>query len=301
MTEKLKKSERERIIFNHIKGIEDPLYEVSQTKYEKYIDHLGITNKFLPYSELEAGNVVSITGMTYAPPNSVTVSSTDYPIPAQVGVVINKIPPNTAGLTTTPTITECKSHLACFGLDINIYNQLAARYEQMALSFPIQTLTFHQMNCRIDHSKLSGNSGQASVSSTAVPRFVDSIFFLFPLDANHRTCDDKILASEYSLKMGGYGTFPEITYSTHSPEFLEVSANVFNVNNDLTGFNKDVVRLLNNPAASETGFTSYESAEEYKESCDIKTHTICASNYAVIENIESYIDNKNVFLVIVYD
>ena len=44
-----------------------------------------------------------------------------------------------------------------------------------------------------------------------------------------------------------------------------------------------------------------ESAEEYKESCDIKTHTICASNYTVIENIESYIDNKKMFLVIVYD
>ena len=37
MTEKLKRSERERIIFNHIKGIDDPLYEVSQTKYGKWI------------------------------------------------------------------------------------------------------------------------------------------------------------------------------------------------------------------------------------------------------------------------
>ena len=37
MTEKLKKSERERIIFQHLKGIDDPLYEVSQTKYGKWI------------------------------------------------------------------------------------------------------------------------------------------------------------------------------------------------------------------------------------------------------------------------
>ena len=204
----------------------------------------GITNKFVPYSELVAGHVASITNVTYAS--------------GAATLTIGKIPANTAGLTTTPTITECKSHLACFGLDINIYNQLAARYEQMALSFPIQTLTFHQMNGRIDHSKLSGDSGQASVSSTAVPRFVDSIFFLFPLDANHRTCYDNILAKDYSLKMGGYGTFPEITYSSYSPEFLEVSANVFNVNNDLTGFNKDVARSLNNPEPSDTGFTSYD-------------------------------------------
>ena len=34
---KLTKSERERIIFNHLKGIEDPIYEVSQTKYGKYL------------------------------------------------------------------------------------------------------------------------------------------------------------------------------------------------------------------------------------------------------------------------
>ena len=205
----------------------------------------GITNKFVPYSELVAGNVSSITAVSYSS--------------GAATLTINRIPANTAGLTTTPTITSCKSHLACFGLDINIYNQLAARYEQTALSFPIQTLTFHQMNGRIDHSKwVSGGDGQATVTSTAVPRFVDSIFFLFPLKSDYHTCYDNILANEFSLKMGGYGTFPEVTYSSYSPEFLEVSANVFNVNNDLTGFNKDVIRSLNNGNASSTGFTPYD-------------------------------------------
>ena len=207
---------------------------------------IGITNKFVPYSELEAGNVVGVKTFTY--PSSVPT------------LTLSKI--SGAGLANKSAIqiTECKSHLACFGLDINIYNQLAARYEQMALSFPIQTLTFHQMNGRIDHSKWTSSGGQASVTSTAVPRFVDSIFFLFPLDANHHTCYDNILSTEYSLKMGGYGTFPEVSYSSYSPEFLEVSANVFNVNNDLTGFNKDVVRSLNNSQASNTGFTSYDTS-----------------------------------------
>ena len=37
MAEKLTKSQREKIIFNHLKGIEDPLYEVSQTKFGKWI------------------------------------------------------------------------------------------------------------------------------------------------------------------------------------------------------------------------------------------------------------------------
>ena len=37
MSDKLTKAQREQIIFNHLKGKEDPLYEVSQTKYGKYI------------------------------------------------------------------------------------------------------------------------------------------------------------------------------------------------------------------------------------------------------------------------
>lgn len=214
----------------------------------------GITNKFVPYSELEAGHVVGITGLSHTA--EVTTSGSEKP--EVVNLTIGPI--TGAGLQGTPTITECKSHLACFGLDINIYNQLATRYEQTALSFPIQTLTFHQMNGRIDHSKWTSSGGQASVTSTAVPRFVDSIFFLFPLNAYHRTCYDNILATEYSLKMGGYGTFPEVTYSSWSPEFLEVSGNVFNVNNDLTGFNKDVMRSLIQNAYNTTGFTPFDTS-----------------------------------------
>jgi len=37
MAEKLKRSERERIIFNHLKGIEDPLYTVEQTVHGKWL------------------------------------------------------------------------------------------------------------------------------------------------------------------------------------------------------------------------------------------------------------------------
>jgi len=210
----------------------------------------GITNTFLPYDCLENGQIATIKSITY--------TAAGNGAPEIVGVVCDRITAHTAGLTTTPTITSCKSHLACFGLDINIYNQLAARYEQTALSFPIQTLTFHQMNGRIDHSKWTSSGGQASVTSTAVPRFVDSIFFLFPHNANYRTCYYNILATEYSLKMGGYGTFPEVSYSSYSPEFLEVSANVFNVNNDLTGFNKDVIRSLINNHTADLGFTPYD-------------------------------------------
>ena len=49
---KLTKSERERIIFNHLKGIEDPLYEVTQTKYGKYV----VKPKLIEVEEEEAIN-----------------------------------------------------------------------------------------------------------------------------------------------------------------------------------------------------------------------------------------------------
>ena len=34
---KLTKAQREQIIFNHLKGVDDPQYEVTQTKYGKWI------------------------------------------------------------------------------------------------------------------------------------------------------------------------------------------------------------------------------------------------------------------------
>ena len=37
MTDKLTRAQREQIIFNHLKGNVDPLYDVIETKYGKYI------------------------------------------------------------------------------------------------------------------------------------------------------------------------------------------------------------------------------------------------------------------------
>ena len=204
----------------------------------------GITNKFVPFAELEAGHVKSYTSFAW---DSGTLKLT-------TGAVSG------AGLAGTPEIKEVRSHLACFGLDINIYNQLAARYEQMALSFPIQTLTVHQMNGKINHDSANATGGHATTTLTLVPRFVDSIFLLFPQTSNHHTCYDNILAKDYSLKMGGYGSFPEVQHSTYSPEFIEISSNVFNVNNDLTGFNKDVINSLVNSGANNTGYKSFDTS-----------------------------------------
>ena len=145
-------------------------------------------------------------------------------------------------------IKTCFSHLAQFGLDDNLYQQLIQRYMKESLSFPIQTLTFNQMN---------GNMGTAvpnhDFTLTATPRFVDTIFVLFPLNNTYRTCYENPLFTQISLKMGGYGSMPEVPFATTGPEFYEMVSNAFNTNNDLTGFNKDVMKSLVNEKNSTIG------------------------------------------------
>jgi hypothetical protein len=119
------------------------------------------------------------------------------------------------------------------------------RYSQTALAFPIQTISFQPMN-----GNLVQRTG-ISCTLTTTPRFVDTIFILFPYDNNHRTCYINPMLSELSLKMGGYGQIPDLTTTTFSPLFYELCTNAMNMNNDSQGFNKDVSRSLamghNNP------------------------------------------------------
>ena len=44
--------------------------------------------------------------------------------------------------------------------------------------------------------------------------------------------------------MGGYGSFPEVQYSTDSPEYFECLSNVYNTNNDRIGFSQEVVNSV---------------------------------------------------------
>ena len=196
-----------------------------------------ITNKFVPFNELEAGNVRGITGVTES---SGTVTLTSG---IQSAIV----------MSGTPSIQNCFSHLACFGLDDNLYQQLIQRYMKESLSFPIQTLTFNQMNGNMGGAKTAN-----TFSLTVTPRFVDTIFVLFPKNTYHHTCYENPLFSELSLKMGGYGSVPEVPITTTGPEFYELVSNAFNTNNDLTGFNKDVMKSLTNTANSSAGWYSYD-------------------------------------------
>ena len=209
-------------------------------RYNEIAMENGITNKFVPYKCLvdDDSTLYGITAAAWAN-SKLTLTA------GNIGAEFNG----------TPIIERCESHLACFGLDQNVYNQIAAQFTQRALSFPIQTMSFHQMNGNFGNA-----NGEYTPTLTAVPRYVDSIFILFPRNSNYHTCFDNVLADRYQLKMGGYGTFPDVQYQSWSPEFLEVCSNVFNVNNDLTGFNKDVLQSLTNDKVNTRGFFSKDTS-----------------------------------------
>ena len=128
-----------------------------------------------------------------------------------------------------------------FGIDNDIYSRLVQRYTGTELVFPTQILQFNPLNKQI-------KSGRFSSTQTITPRFIDSIFFLFPYKQSHHTVFKNPLFNSFQLRCGGYGAVPTIPFSTNGsdPAFIEVCQNAMNVNADQTGFNKEVVNSLCN-------------------------------------------------------
>ena len=143
-------------------------------------------------------------------------------------------------------IDDCYSIVPCFGIDNNIYQQLVSRYIDTALTFPTQTISVHPLA-----NSLTGIS--CSSTQTITPRFVDSIFVLFPLSTTHRSVYKNPLFKSIQLRCGGYGSLPAVPFSTDGtdPAFIEYCQNAMNVNGLQTGFNKEVVKSLCNDESYE--------------------------------------------------
>ena len=250
------------------------------TTYSTTIDLKIDLRRFLPLSSIRmlpafVGNIelrlkFSTDGMVIAPSN-ILYSVPDYDLRAKINIIdgnagdleckfvpinetfnyINNLNSENNKINYSTTegqtqimdmeITSCRSHLACFGLDDNLYQGLVQRYTNESLSFPIQTLTFNGMNGHID-----SNNGMVDFTLTSTPRFVDTIFVLFQKNQNYRTCYENPLFDTFQLKMGGYGVIPDLPFSSFGPEFFEMVSNAFNTNNDSAGFNKDVMESLVN-------------------------------------------------------
>ena len=152
-------------------------------------------------------------------------------------------------------ITDAYSVIPNFGIDQPIYNALVQRYMNQELIFPTQILTITPTSSQL-------NAGKGSSTLTATPRFIDSIFMLFPLKPNHHTVFKNPMFKALQLRCGGYGNVPSIPFDTISdtdPTFLELSQNAMNVNGLQCGFNKDV-------------FNSLINADNYNDSTDTYSH-----------------------------
>jgi hypothetical protein len=124
-------------------------------------------------------------------------------------------------------------------------------YSQTALAFPTQTLSFQPMNGTLRASN------PVSLTLTSTPRFVDSIFILFPLTNDFRTIYINPRFDNWSLKMGGYGQVPDVEISSTGPRFYELCTNALNMNNDSQGFNDEVMNsLIPNRVMTTEGVTS---------------------------------------------
>ena len=201
-----------------------------------------VSNEFIPVSE----SVRMITA--YSKPTYNTTGAN----------MTNKQPVKTFGKLSASdvnvnaimiNISKCESVINCFGIATDVYDALVARYVETPLTFPTQTLSFAPLANTL-HDKYNGSS-----SITLTPRFVDSLFLMFPMRQSFRTCHKNPLLKAFQLQCGGYGCIPGTRHGTAGDAAsltLEELQNALNVNCDTICLNKDVVRSLIN---TDTGFS----------------------------------------------
>jgi hypothetical protein len=230
--------------------------------------------RFLPFAGIKylpafAGNIqlkvqFSPDALVYCPISPQSVLGSKFDI-SKCPVVTNRFMPLGENLTVLSTyaadgaidskddfkmtlnrskfgVELCDSHLWCFGLDEDIYNALVQRYTNAALTFPIQTTVWADMNGGIGTKKPSG--GQGDLNLTTTPRFVEAIFLLFRKHHNWRTVYENPKFATFILKMGGFQTVPQTPIRSDGPILVELVQNALNLNNDITGINIDVMKSL---------------------------------------------------------
>ena len=134
------------------------------------------------------------------------------------------------------------------------YSSLVQRYSNPSspLTFPTQTLSVYTT---INALKNINDK----TTCTITPRFVDSIFCLFPLHNRHKTVFKNPLLDSFYISAGGYGNIPARPFGTNEqyPEFLEYCQNAMNMNGEQSGFNKEVVASLTNKYTYNATISNY--------------------------------------------
>ena len=81
---------------------------------------------------------------------------------------------------------------------------------------------------------------------------------------NQNSCHVNPLCDTWQLKMGGYGSFPDIAVSTYGAQFYEIMCNAYNVNTDVSCFNDDVMKSLTAITLDSSGRAALHPSTGYK-------------------------------------
>jgi hypothetical protein len=149
-------------------------------------------------------------------------------------------------------IIQCETLINVFGLYHEIYEGLKAKYTREPLNYPTQILQISNMSSVL-------NSTASKASLTITPRFVDSIFLLFPLKNNNRTVFKNPQFNTFQLTCATYGSIPSSAFGTvNEPRLVEMCSNAVNLNTDVNGLSKVVLKSLISTTDYDEGNQSFD-------------------------------------------
>ena len=130
---------------------------------------------------------------------------------------------------------KCKIRLATYLLKMDIFNALAAKYIQVPLIFPIQTVQIKDFT-----DPLPAAEGHFTTANTLALKHCDAIFTVFRDGEYARTCfDNPFISFRFNVDGKFYPREDNITYCDE--RFLNNTLDALNLNNSLiTSLSKDL-------------------------------------------------------------
>lgn len=130
---------------------------------------------------------------------------------------------------------KCKIRLATYLLKMDIFNALAAKYIQVPLIFPIQTVQIKDFT-----DALPATEGHFTTANTLALKHCDAIFTVFRDGEYARTCfDNPFISFRFNVDGKFYPREDNITYCDE--RFLNNTLDALNLNNSLiTSLSKDL-------------------------------------------------------------
>ena len=134
----------------------------------------------------------------------------------------------------TSTLSKFQLYTAFYMLKMDVYNALEYNYLQVPLLFPVQTVS------NVKFTQSLGNQQQFTLQNTATLSHCDTIFVVFPMTTESRTC---FTNPEITAQLNINGKFyPRQRYRTvNDPRFYNMELDSLNINNNpLVSVSEDV-------------------------------------------------------------